>query len=186
MSDQTDPGTTADAAAGQGTGAPGSQSPEDAAKALADVKADNAKLREERRADRAKLLALENGLTPTEAELISHLPADQQAGKVEQLKAERAAAGGAANPTPPNPEDAAAKPADVTASAGSQPDTATTDALASGGEAAPGNGPSPEHAGNLGAQMNAEVLEAIEKGATMEQVQEIQAKYQNALSGQSL
>lgn len=51
---------------------------------------ENAKLREERRAERAERLGVAHGLTPTEVELLKMVPADQMEAKAQALAAERA------------------------------------------------------------------------------------------------
>lgn len=51
---------------------------------------ENAKLREERRAERAERLGATHGLTPTEVELLRAVPADQMEAKAKALAEERA------------------------------------------------------------------------------------------------
>lgn len=67
------------------------------------LKQENAQLREQRRGDRARALGAEHGLTPTQTELLSLVPADQMEDKAKALAAER---GGAPAPTPAPAGDA--------------------------------------------------------------------------------
>ncbi len=85
----------------------GTPTPSDLAERLRKLEQENAKLREERRAERAERLGVQHGLTPTEVELLKVLPADQMEAKAQALAEERAKLLGqrAAEPEPQPPEE---------------------------------------------------------------------------------
>jgi len=73
-------------------GDPGTPAPTDAGSVQAEnerLKQENARLREERRSDRAKALGAQHGLTPTQVELLQLVPADQMEDKAKALESER-------------------------------------------------------------------------------------------------
>lgn len=74
----------------QGTGAPAPDDAEALRKSLEEVKADNAKLREERRTNSATTLAATHGFgdKPTLVALLTSVPADEQEAKAKALAAE--------------------------------------------------------------------------------------------------
>jgi hypothetical protein len=104
---------------------PGTPTPSaDLESRLRQLEQENAKLREERRAERAARLGVELGLTPTEVELLKMLPADQMRAKAEALAQERAQLKAADEPAS---EPAAPPPA-------ASPDVAAFDREPAGGQ----------------------------------------------------
>jgi hypothetical protein len=91
---------------GGGNGGTGTPTPDPRDAEVERLKQENAKLREERREERARALGAEHGLTPGMTDLLKLLPADQMEEKAKALAAERAPASGAppgdgGQPTPP-------------------------------------------------------------------------------------
>ena len=164
---------------GQGLGGDqtptGTQPPQTAAadaKRIADLEAENAKLREERRADRAKVLGSQHGLTPTQVELLSTVNADEMEAKAAKLGEEfkalvaagatPAAAAAAVGATPP------AEPPNAAALAAMQ--------MGSGGQGAPPVVDTPP------ANTTDAMMREIGQATSMEEVEAIQQKYQRMRS----
>jgi hypothetical protein len=129
----TDPNDPGQGPGGPGFGATGSQPPQTAAdaKRIADLEAENATLREERRQERAKTLGVEHGLTPTEVSLLSGLKADEMATTAAKLAEERKAI------TPPPTTPPTGEPAPTSTPAAEPPNAGALAAMQSGGEGAP-------------------------------------------------
>lgn len=127
----TDPEELGQGPGGDGSGGAGTPTPDALAQEVERLKQENAKLREDKRVERARALGAEHGLTPTQTDLLKLVPADQMEEKAQALAAERGTpAGGAPSgtdgqPTPPAtpPADGGAPPADpsLTAFDGSPP-----------------------------------------------------------------
>lgn len=102
---------------GPGNGGTGTPTPNPLAERDAEIerlKQENAKLREDKREERARALGAEHGLTPTQTDLLKLLPADQMAEKAKALADERGAAASGAPPgdggQPPPPAEPPAEP----------------------------------------------------------------------------
>jgi len=165
MSDPMDPGQ---GPGGPGFGATGTQPPQTAADArrIADLEAENAKLREERRDDRAKALASQHGLTPTELDLLKRLNADEMEPIAAKLETERKAATPSPAPAPPTGE-----PAPTSTPAAEPPNAGALAAMSQGGEGAPSAIQTPP------ANSTEAMFAEINAATSYEEVERIQQKY---------
>jgi hypothetical protein len=106
--DPDDLGTLEGAGGDSGTPTP---SQGDAAARIAQLEQENAKLREDKRAERARAVGAEFHLTPTQVELLKLVPADQIEDKAKALASEMAAAPAAPAPAPAGDAPASEPPA---------------------------------------------------------------------------
>jgi hypothetical protein len=164
MSDQMYSGQGPD---GSLEGATGTQPPQvDLTKKVSELEAENAKLREERRTERAKALGAEHGLTPTETELLTMLKADEMEAKAAKLAEERKAQVASTATTASTVADPA--PAEVQAEV---PDAAAIAAMGSGGQSAPSGEELPA------ANSTDAMVRELNGAKSFDEVQAIQEKY---------
>ena len=135
-------------------------------KKVADLEADNAKLREDRRTDRADALAAKHGFAdkPTLVELLKGVPADQMQAKAEALAADLGSPAPAGSAPPVEPAGA--------------------DALARMQGSDQGVSPPPPAATGFNSQLDAAVLEAIKNGANLEQIAQMQDEARQRMTQQ--
>ena len=172
---QVDPTYGGQGSPAGGSGETGTQPPQTAAdaKRIADLEAENATLREERRQERAKALGTEHGLTPTEVSLLSGLKADEMAATAAKLAEERKAI------TPPPatlPTGDPGTPAPVPPPAVEPPNAPVLAAMNTGGEGAPGVVEMPP------ANTTDAMIREINGATSMEEIERIQLKYQRMRS----
>ena len=166
MSDPMDPGTdlgTPDPSAGTPT--PTAADPTKDAR-IAELEQENAKLREDRRAERARALGAEHKLPASVVELLKTVPADQMEEKAKTLSAELHPAP-AGSPSPPAggpaPTDPGTPPAEPSAPA---------DPTLESFERVPGGDP-PDPA--LGFQD--ELLQRVNGAKSLEEIEQIQQEF---------
>jgi len=166
MSDPMDPGTDPAPADPNdpGTPTPTAGDPKDARIAL--LEQENAKLREDRRTERARALGAEHKLTPSMVELLKMVPADKMEDQAKALGDEMRGTA----PKPPSPPPTGGEPP---ADPGTPPaPTPPADPTLASFEQVPGGEP-PDPA--LGFQD--ELRERLNKAGTLEEIEQIQQEY---------
>jgi hypothetical protein len=167
----TDPDDLGQGPGGDGSGGAGTPTPNSLEAVQADnerLKQENAKLREDKREERARALGAEHGLSPTQVDLLKLLPADQQETAAKALEAERGAPTGGAPPAGDGGQPPAPAAGDPAAPGAPPPDPS----LQAFDGQPPGN-----PVGDPSLSWQDEMRERIDKAETLEEIAAIQLDY---------
>lgn len=164
---------------GNDLGSQGGSSPDEAQR----LKDENASLRQQNRAERADRLAVQHGLSPTQAELLKGVDLDKQEDYAKRLSEE---AKGAAPPAEPKPDqdpgkaqEPAPEPKQTPPQGEGEPKPqgqAAPDPVSQMGEGAASGSPT----GDLPASVQEEFTQRINKAESLEEMNAIQAEMRNA------